>query len=107
MACARSFERQQYLKDNIKSVQIKKLKCDVCDYMVAPWRRKRLHVYRQHNFSKASVRVTQPDQVTVQTDHWPAPTMTIPVLIQTLTIPGLANPEFEIRLGVEDTLLLI
>ena len=60
---------------------------------------------RQHNFSVASVRVTQPDEFTTETDHGPAPTVTIPIPIGTFTIPDLANPEFDNRLGVEDTLM--
>ena len=52
VVCGKSFEKRKYLQDDIKSVHIKSLKCDFCDYCVAPRRRKRLadHLRKKRNF---------------------------------------------------------
>ena len=52
VVCGKSFERERYLKDHIRSVHVKSLKCEFCDYTVAPrWRRRlQQHMQRKHSF---------------------------------------------------------
>ena len=65
-----------YLKDHINSKPIKPVKCEFCDYTVAPRRRRRLqqHMQRRHSFPVLPVILSQNPASTAQ----PAPEMTVP-----------------------------
>ena len=72
IVCGKSFERERYLKDHINSVHIKSVKCEFCEYTVAPRRRRRLqlhiHMQRRHNFPLPPVMLSQNPEMTVP-DH--------------------------------------
>ena len=76
MVCGKSFEQERYLKDHINSVHIKSVKCEFCEYTVAPRRRRRLqlHMQRRHNFPVPPVMLSQNPASTTQ----PAPETTVP-----------------------------
>ena len=67
VVCHKSFERERYLKDHIQSVHVKSVKCDFCNYHVAPRRRQRLHQHmlRKHNFP---VRPSEPSHIQPASD---------------------------------------
>ena len=64
------------MKDHINSVHIKSVKCEFCEYTIAPRRRRRLklHMQRRHNFPVPPVKQSQIPASTEQ----PAPETTVP-----------------------------
>ena len=100
VVCGKTFERERYLKDHIRSVHVKSLKCEFCNYTVAPRRRRRLqlHMQRKHNFPV-------PPTGGVETPAYTTQELTVPVdSIETVDIEDtLRTPETDaINLGEVD-----
>lgn len=69
LQCGASFEKDRNLKEHIRNVHVKKIKCDFCNYRVAPRRMSRLtnHMQKKHNFPAPVKTALQPQSLEVST----------------------------------------